>query len=154
MADNTELTQQVNALTAIINSIISASANITDLPLQSPLVYTSQIAVNGNEKITIQQLIDLLSIGTTIKTSVVSISTAYTVLVSDSTINCASGTFTVTLPTAVGNTGLMFNIKNSGTGIITIDGNGTETIDNELTQTITQWDNINLQSNGSNWIII
>ena len=78
----------------------------------------------------------------------------YTITTSDSTINCTSGTFTVNLPTAVGITGRVFNIKNTGTGIITIDANGSETIDGELTQTVNQWENITIQSTGSNWIIL
>jgi hypothetical protein len=78
----------------------------------------------------------------------------YTITTSDSTINCTSGTFTVNLPTAVGITGRVFNIKNTSTGIITIDANGSETIDGELTQTVNQWENITIQSTGSNWIIL
>ena len=60
----------------------------------------------------------------------------------------------MSLPTAVGIGGQIFNVHNSGTGTITIDANGTETIDGDLTQTIVQWENIQVQSTGSNWIIL
>ena len=61
------------------------------------------------------------------------VTSTYTVLQADFVIDATSGTFTVTLPTAAGITGKQFVIKNSGTGVITVDGNGTETIDGSLT---------------------
>ncbi len=82
------------------------------------------------------------------------VTATYTVLTTDYTINCTANTFTVNLPTAVGATGQVYNIKNTGTGIITVDGNGSETIDGVTTQTLTQYDCITIQSTGSAWIII
>lgn len=80
---------------------------------------------------------------------------AYTILTTDHTINCTANTFTVTLPTAVGITGQVFVIKNSGTGVITVKGNGSQTIDGSNTQSLpTQYTSIMVQSNGANWIII
>lgn len=79
--------------------------------------------------------------------------TTYTITDSDYLINCTSGTFTVTLPTAVGIVGKTYIIKNSGTGTITLDGNGTETIDGALTFTLTQYVSVTVVSNGANWII-
>lgn len=78
---------------------------------------------------------------------------AYTATAADGTINCTSGTFTVTLPTAVGITGRIYTIKNSGAGVITVDADGTETIDGATTVTLsTQYNSISIQSNGANWI--
>lgn len=78
----------------------------------------------------------------------------YTAVASDYVIECTANSFTITLPTAVGIQGKVYNIKNTGTGVITIDANSTETIDGELTQTINQWDNIEIMSNNANWIIL
>lgn len=80
------------------------------------------------------------------------VTTAYSVLVTDYTIDCTTNTFTVTLPTAVGHTGQIYNIKNSGTGTITVATTSSQTIDGSLTQTLYQWDNLQIQSTGSQWI--
>lgn len=73
----------------------------------------------------------------------------------DCVVNCTSGTFTVTLPTAVGIEGQYFVIKNSGTGVITVDGNGSETIDGALTQVMSvRYMSMTLISNGANWLVI
>lgn len=90
----------------------------------------------------------VVPLGVTTKTG------AYTATTADSVILC-NGTFTVTLPTASGNTGKVFYIKNIGTGIVTIDGDGSETIDGATTHVITtQHDSRTLVSDGSNWRII
>ena len=79
----------------------------------------------------------------------------YTATRADYTIDCTANTFTVTLPTAVGYTGQMYNIKNTGTGTITIATTSSQTIDGATTQTISkQYTNVPVQSNGSNWIIL
>ena len=81
----------------------------------------------------------------------------YTATTSDHTITCGAGneTFTITLPAVSGVTGLILNIKNVGTGTITIDGASSETIDGATTQVIsTQYDSITIQCNGTEWWII
>jgi len=73
---------------------------------------------------------------------------------SDNVVNCTANTFTVTLPTAVGFTG-EYIIKNSGTGVITVDGNASETIDGALTVVLAvQYSSVTIRSNGTNWIIL
>jgi hypothetical protein len=72
----------------------------------------------------------------------------------DYTIDCTANSFTVTLPTAVGITGRVYNIKNSGTGTIVVNTTSSQTIDGQLTQTLTQYDAITVVSNGANFIII
>lgn len=77
----------------------------------------------------------------------------YTVTAADFLIDC-TGTFTVTLLTAASIAGREFEIKNSGTGTITVDANSTETIDGDLTKTLVQYDAMKIMSNGTNWIIV
>jgi hypothetical protein len=79
----------------------------------------------------------------------------YTILKGDMFIDCTANSFTVTLPTAVGISGRKYYIKNSGTGEITVDGDGTETIDGALTAVISnQYETITVVSTNTNWIII
>ena len=65
-----------------------------------------------------------------------------------------SGSYTVTLPTAVGFAGREYKIKNNGTGLITVDPNGSETIDGSLTMILRQYDGMQIVSDGSNWVIV
>jgi hypothetical protein len=80
--------------------------------------------------------------------------TTYTALASDYVIHCTSGTFTVNLPTAVGVQGKVYIVKNSGSGLITIDPNGTQTIDGALTYKIGGNESLKLMSTGANWITL
>jgi hypothetical protein len=78
----------------------------------------------------------------------------YTILETDHTIVCNKATaFTVTLPTAV--VGQIFKIKNINTGLVTIEGAGSDTIDGDLNQAIYQWECMQLQCSVANtWIIL
>lgn len=72
----------------------------------------------------------------------------------DELVNVTSGTFTVTLPTAVGFT-QQYTVKNSGTGITTIATTSSQTIDGAASGSLnlTQGDSYTFRSNGANWII-
>ena len=60
----------------------------------------------------------------------------YTLTATDHTIDCTTGTFTATLPTAVGCTGREYAIKNSGTGVITVATTSSQTIDGSTTYSL------------------
>ena len=80
---------------------------------------------------------------------------AYVVDNEDCVVNCTANTFTVTLPTAVGIEGQYFIIKNSGTGVITIDGDGSETIDGAANKVLAvQYESLTVVSNGANWVVV
>jgi hypothetical protein len=67
----------------------------------------------------------------------------------------ASGTITITLPTAVGISGRTYWIKRTGTGTITINTTSSQTIDGAASLSITaQYDSYTLVSDGSNWFIV
>lgn len=71
--------------------------------------------------------------------------------------DAASGNITINLPTAASASGYIFNIKKiDATGnSVTIDGAASETIDGATTQVITnQFDNVQIQSDGTEWHII
>jgi hypothetical protein len=89
---------------------------------------------------------------------------SYTIGTTDSAIGaseleriytCSSSAATVNLPASSGLTGFKLQIKNLLSSTITVDGNGTETIDGSTTFAIsTQNQSITLVSDGSNWLII
>jgi hypothetical protein len=78
----------------------------------------------------------------------------YTVAGTDYTINCISGAQTITLPTAVGIEGQVFVVKNSSTGVITITGTASQTIDGYDSIETDFPQSLTLQSTNTNWIII
>lgn len=89
--------------------------------------------------------------------TITNVSTTYTVLDTDYTVNCSSpSAFVVTLLTAVGRAGKVFNIKNSGAGLVVIATTSGQTIDGQASGEInlTQYDSLTVQSDGANWIII
>lgn len=69
-------------------------------------------------------------------------------------VNCTSGSFTVTLPTAMGVTGRLHIIKNSGAGTITLATTGGQTIDGGAPGTVAAGAVIRLVSDGAGWITI
>ena len=138
-------------------------ASQVSLGYSSDFIQTSvnglEFFINGVEKIKISsikniQIDDKIEFFKEIVLPFKDIATTYTILSTDKVINCTANTFTVTLPTAVGLRGQQFTIKNSGVGIITLDGNGTETIDGALTLTLATKVCYTVASNGTNWIIL
>lgn len=80
-----------------------------------------------------------------------SVTGATTLTATDSLVVC-DGTFTITLPAVADvNTGKIYYIKNIGTGLITLDGDGTETIDDDTTQPIASYESMEVISDGSEW---
>lgn len=82
---------------------------------------------------------------------------AYTAVNTDDVIlvDASSASFTLTLFTAVGNTGKKLIIKKTNsTNTVTVDANGSETIDGSLTYLLqTILDEVTIISNGTGWVI-
>ncbi len=76
-----------------------------------------------------------------------------TATAADHILGC-SGTFTEALFSAAGLAGKELIIKNSGTGIITVDPDGSETIDEYTTVTLLPTESITIISDGTNWNIV
>jgi hypothetical protein len=90
---------------------------------------------------------------------IVSATTTYTATDLDHSIICdaSGGGFTVTLPAVGLSEGLLLNIKkiDSSAYAVTIDGSGSETIDDNTTISISdQYTSYNLHCDGSEWYII
>jgi hypothetical protein len=87
-------------------------------------------------------------------TGLTTVTDTYNILSTDETVVCNKTTaFTVTLPTAV--VGQKFTIKNINTGAVTVQGQGTDTIDEETNQLIYEFDSMQVQCYSANkWGII
>lgn len=71
--------------------------------------------------------------------------------------DATSAAFTVTLPKAAPNKGKLYRLKkvDSSANAITIDGDGSETIDGATTQSLaSQWDIAWVFSNGTAWFLL
>jgi hypothetical protein len=77
----------------------------------------------------------------------------YTILLTDNILLC-SGTFTLTLPTLTGNLGKKYYIKNIGTGVVTVAGNGTDKIDNESSLSFDQYVTLELSAGQTEWSVL
>lgn len=101
---------------------------------------------------------DIVLQGQGLDLNISTITADYTPDGDDYTILCntSSGAINVNLPSASGLNGSIFNIKIiDATNTVTINGNGSETIDGSLTAVLTVLnDCVTIQSNGSNWYII
>ena len=117
------------------------NGNLVLNPAGSTADNGSTIQINGS-----------MSLGYVAKTA------TYTATASDYTINCTANTFTVTLPTAVGITGRVYVITNSGAGTITVGTTSSQTFVNvtatPTTITMATLGAIMVQSNGANWLQI
>lgn len=79
---------------------------------------------------------------------------AYTATVADNILNVTSGTFTLDLPAASTCTGKSLKIKNSGTGVVTLDGNSSETVEGIATFPLGNGSYLEIASTGSAWIVV
>ncbi|MCP4584579.1 hypothetical protein, partial [Pseudoalteromonas sp.] len=141
----------------------SASENIP----WSNIVWSPELGIfcvvgssGSNRVMTSAQMEGYLNVLTTTEITTVSTAT-YTLLITDDILHVtrtATGTCTITLPTAQVTSGRVIVVKdaagNAGTYNITIDTQGSEDIDGEDTAVInSDYSAINLYSDGSNWFV-
>lgn len=137
-------------------AIGSGSATVPALRFNSATIITSPLS--GAMEWDANRLYFTTSTGTTRKlfqlNTYRAIAALRTLDGSDDVVDCTSGTFTVTLPTAVGVAGIEYTVKNSGAGTITLATTSSQTIDGVTTKTIAAAAVLTVRSTGANWIII
>lgn len=79
---------------------------------------------------------------------------AYTVLVTDDIIKVTAGTFTLDLYTAVGNDARALEVVNLGSGVVTLDGFSTQTINGAATWPLPPGGALRIRSDGANWVVV
>ena len=136
----------------------SQSSNLTEWRNESGTVLSS-VAKDGSTAIgTSAAPNSVLQIGGSMSTPVATKTSTYTVTSADHTIICNnSSAISINLPTASGIDGRIYVIKKvSGTSSnVTIDGFSTQKIDGANTKVLTtQYEVVQIQSDGSNWIIL
>lgn len=77
----------------------------------------------------------------------------YAILSTDTIVEATANSFTVTLPTAVGVTGKMYIIVNSGSGTLTVATTSAQTIGGLSPATLAQNHTMTIFSNGANWLL-
>jgi hypothetical protein len=125
------------------------------------LAITPELQIDAKHIKDLPQAITVLAGGggnSSISNIVLTKSTDYTVTGSEATgeiVMLCSNTITITLPTAISFGARFITVKNIGAGVITVDGNGSETIDGDLTKAISfQYSSMRLTNNLSNWFIL
>ena len=80
--------------------------------------------------------------------------TNYTATTSDEHIEVTANSVTITLYSVTSNDGTKLTISNTGTGVVTVDPDGSETFnDGSTTKYLSQDQSIDLQSNGTEWLV-
>lgn len=98
----------------------------------------------------------LAALDTLFAAGVTTKSGAYTVAATDrgQLFNC-TGTWAMALPAAAAaGAGFAFAVRNSGSGVITIDGNGSETVDGALTISLSAGTSAVIVSTGAAWVTV
>ena len=98
---------------------------------------------------------DLIILGSENPQSYIGTGSSYVLTKGNWMVEATAAGLTFTLPTAVNLSGHEFVLKNYTSGALTIDGNGSETIDDGLTAILAiANESITIVSDGANWSII
>lgn len=140
--------QTTNSNLLIIDNDVRAS---TAVELTDAILYGVMAAAPADQTLRVNARLTTMGNRQAVATK----TTTYTLTGTDEVIVCNSTTaFTVTLPVASGS-GQHYTIKNINTGIITVEGDTSDTIDGELNQSLDRWDSIQLVDYAANaWIIV
>lgn len=118
---------------------------------------TARLALGTNGQVVGSNGTDLVWVtptsGGTNSRTVSSKTAAYTVTTSDDFIVC-DGTFTVTLFAVSGNSGKQIEIKNKGTGVISVKANASELMDDLNSIPLYQYDALRIMCDGTKWHIV
>ncbi len=124
------------------------------------LHHGAAVQASAPDPVTGKLWLDTSATGSIGRTVTIRTVTADTTLVDSDVVVLCNGTspgITITLPTAVGREGKIFYVKkiDSSGNSVTIEGDGSETIDNQLFQLLSsQYDAVEVVSDGSEWWII
>jgi len=132
-----------------------ASGLLKIVPVNTEMFVTDEIEINGD--LVINGLLTVWDKDAIIRPTVTTITSDLTLTNGNDIVLCdaSSNTVTVTLPAAASYVGKEYSIKAIDTTYaITVDANGSETIDGSLTKTILLNSTLKIISNEIGWYII
>jgi len=138
-------------------TIYSTEVNQNFTQLASSALDRTGGTITGNVSVSSGVTIDGVDLSVGIPQTLLSKTANYTMTTSDGAHATVlmSGTFTVTLYTAVGNAGRTVTVKNIGSGEVTVDGNASETLDGATTVVIAaKYQALTAISDGANWHLV
>ena len=148
----------INGNEDLIHASTDPTTNNYDASAGSIIFYSGQIyrkKSSGNNTD-----VELIGTGASSNLTVTTKTTTATLTALERGVILAStsgGAYTITLPTAVGNSGLFYHFKKTTNDLtqLTIDANGSETIDGSLTRVMdVRHEELSIVSDGSNWNIL
>jgi hypothetical protein len=128
-------------------NIIGNLANALSIKDSATDIHMTFVSTNGAKKTVFAQVVDMQS-GHQMK--ITSVSATYSILATDSIIDCTANTFTATLPTGI--TNRVYHVKNSGAGVITLATTGGVNIDASATASIAAGASLKVVFNGTKWV--
>ena len=125
----------------------AGSDPVADIPLDTlTLLATSGLSITGSSAAD-SVTFDNTDKGSTAVAPLIAVAVktdTYNATMADATIVCnKTSAMTVNLPAATGS-GHALHIKNINTGVVTVEADGTETVDGETNQTVNQWESISV----------
>jgi len=118
-----------------------------------PTIYTGGLTANTLNVTGLTQTSGITSTGG-ITFKQVTINSSYTATTSDYMIDVSGGTFSVTLPSAVGIQGRLLVVKNNGGGAVTVQPILGQNIDDKPFVILGETNSLQLASNGTNWVAL
>jgi hypothetical protein len=132
----------------IVQVIDNSKAVLVPKTITNDSVNQVTVTFDANETGTV-----LLTLGSPQAQSVKTITNDYTMLPTDRILHVTVAGKTITMMPVSGATGKEFIVDNASTGNIFLDGDGTELIEGELTQTLPSDSAIHVYGTGSDWRI-
>ena len=142
-----------SVLNASVSDLVISNLNSTNYLFKNALLEPANCVLNGNSPPL--NFVNSTDGSQTAAAQTQTITGATTLDLTYSNVLCNSTVdFTVTLPAASSYDQWVYTIKNINTNLVTVATTGGDTIDNEVTEIVGQYEAIKLVSNGTEWWVI
>lgn len=159
--------QNVSATDRLLGRDTAGSGNVEEISLGTGLAWSGSQSITIDSTVVTETSTDTLTNKTLTTPTINGVNfneeaktTNYTITATDNVIraDASAGAFTLTLPTAASIAGRTYVIIrtdiDSSTNLLSIDGNGAETIDGITTWKLSPGEKISVMSDGTNWVTV